>query len=371
MATWITPLDTAGTGLRVAVKDAIDVDGVPTTVGCKAVADRAEAATTDAACLAGARAAGARLVGKANLHELCFGTSGINPWFGTPVNPLDPSLVPGGSSSGSAVAVAVDEADVGYGTDTGGSIRIPAACCGIVGLKTTWGRVPLDGVWPLSGTLDTIGPLARTVDDVVAGMALLEPGFSAAPTAARVVGRVRIDGVDPVIDAAVDSALAKAELEVVDVVLEGWDRAQVAFAAIIVTEAWASDREVIEGHPDEVGASVRERVAMASMFSDEMVEEAHRTLQSWRDELAGWFERVEVLALPTLEMFPPTLESPPLLNRLTGPFNLSQTPAISLPVPARGGPAGLPASLQIVGRWDAEDVLCTTAGRVEAAVGRM
>src|SRR6202008_1956204 len=103
-----------------------------------------------APCLAGARAAGARLVGKANLHELAMLPIGTNPWFGTPVNPLDPALIPGGSSSGSAVAVANDDADVAIGSDTGGSVRIPSACCGTTGLKTTHGRISLEGVWPLT-----------------------------------------------------------------------------------------------------------------------------------------------------------------------------------------------------------------------------
>lgn len=372
MSTWITRLDAPGSGIRVAVKDAIDVAGAPTTVGCRAIADRAVPATSDAACLSGIRAAGARIVGKANLHELCFGTSGINPWFGTPRNPLDGGRVPGGSSSGSAVAVATGEVDVGIGTDTGGSVRIPAACCGVVGLKTTWGRVPLGGVWPLSGTLDTVGPIARTVADVAIGMALLDPSFTTEGVdAATIAGRVRIGEVDPVVDAAVDDALRTAEVDVVDIHLDGWDAAQGAFAAIIVTEAWQADHEIIESHPDGVGDSVKERFAYARMFTAEMVRDAHALLRAWRDELAGWFDRVQVLALPTLQTFPPALEDPPLLNRLTGPFNVSQTPAISLPVPATGGPSGIPASLQLVGRWDREDLLCVTARRVEAAVGRM
>src|SRR4051794_40190182 len=107
--------------------------GVPTTAGCKAVADAARPAAKDAACMAGARAADARIVGKVNLHELAFGATGVNQWFGNPVNPLDPALVPGGSSSGSAVAVATDEADVAYGSDTGGLGGIPAAGCGGAG----------------------------------------------------------------------------------------------------------------------------------------------------------------------------------------------------------------------------------------------
>src|ERR1017187_9054389 len=107
---------------------------------------------------------------------------GTSPWFGTPVNPLDPDLIPGGSSSGSAVAVATDEADVALGSDTGGSIRVPAACCGVAGLKTTYGRVPLEGVWPLAPSLDTIGSLATTIAGLVLGMQLIEPGFRPSPS---------------------------------------------------------------------------------------------------------------------------------------------------------------------------------------------
>src|SRR5687767_11848569 len=170
MATFLERFETTGTGPRLAVKDLIDMEGVPTTAACKAVAETAVAAKADAALLAGARAAGARIVGKVNLHELALGTTGVNPWFGTPVNPLDPDLVPGGSSSGSAVAVGSGEADVAYGSDTGGSVRTPSACCGTTGLKTTWGRIPLDGVWLLSESLDTIGPMARDVAGVIIGM---------------------------------------------------------------------------------------------------------------------------------------------------------------------------------------------------------
>ncbi|MDQ1695291.1 MAG: amidase, partial [Frankiaceae bacterium] len=185
MSTFITRLDAAGSGPRIAVKDLIDVEGVPTTGGCRAIERTAQPATRDAACMAGARAADARLVGKANLHELAMLPLGTNPWFGTPTNPLDPALIPGGSSSGSAVAVATDEADVGYGSDTGGSVRIPAACCGVAGLKTTYGRISLDGVLPLAPSLDTIGPIARDVAGLELGMQLLEAGFTAASAPAR------------------------------------------------------------------------------------------------------------------------------------------------------------------------------------------
>src|ERR1700733_8907087 len=156
----------SGDGIRLAVKDLIDVAGVPTTAGSRALAATAAAAERDAPCLAGARAAGARIVGKANLNELAYGASGVNEYFGTPVNPLDPGRVAGG------------QADLAYGSDTGGSIRVPAAFCGITGLKTTHGRIPLAGVWPLAPSMDTIGPMARDVAGVGGGRGLLEAGFS-------------------------------------------------------------------------------------------------------------------------------------------------------------------------------------------------
>jgi amidase len=209
---WIVRLDAPGDGPRLAVKDCIDVEGLPTTAGCQVVAEQARSAAADAPVVATARRAGARIVGKTNLTELCWSASGVNAWSGTPVNPLDPGRLPGGSSSGSAVAVAAGEADVALGTDTGGSVRIPAACCGIVGLKTTWGRVPLDGVYPLASSMDTVGPLGADVAAVELGMRLIDPGFAgAAAGAPGRVGRIRPApdlGVDPATDAAVDAALA-------------------------------------------------------------------------------------------------------------------------------------------------------------------
>src|ERR1700758_4794209 len=176
MGTWVIriPLDadSNGAGPRLAVKDCIDVAGLPTTAGCPVVAEMAERAHTDAAVVASAREGGARIVGKASLTELCWSASGINHWAGTPLNPRDPRRLPGGSSSGSAVAVATGEADVAFGTDTGGSVRVPAACCGVVGLKTTLGRISVKGVYPLAPSLDTVGPMGRTVTATGEGMAL-------------------------------------------------------------------------------------------------------------------------------------------------------------------------------------------------------
>ena len=165
--------------LRLAVKDLIDMKGEVTTAGSQYLAKNSPPAPQDAALMGRVRRSDVAIVGKTNLTEFALGTTGANEYFGTPINPLDHHRIPGGSSSGSAVAVANDEADVAFGSDTAGSIRVPAACCGILGLKTTFGLIPLKGVFPLSPKhLDTIGPMAKDVPNLVKGMELLDPGFS-------------------------------------------------------------------------------------------------------------------------------------------------------------------------------------------------
>ncbi len=277
------------------------------------------------------------LAGKTNLHELAYGISGINAAFGTPVNPLDPQRVPGGSSSGSAVAVASGEADVSYGSDTGGSIRIPAACCGIAGLKTTWGRIPLTGVWPLAPSMDTVGPMARDVAGLIAGMQLLEPGFSVSGHAPRVVGRVVI-GADPIIDQAVDAALAATGWEVVQVGLDGLDRATAAAMTVLDAEAWASDGAHAEMAPDKIGRDVLARLREASAITPAAVSAAREQAVRWRATLSSLWDQVNLLALPTLLGFPPTLDRSRdmvHIRGLTSPVNLAGVPALALPVPAR------------------------------------
>lgn len=375
MTTFITPLSPgAGAGPLLAVKDLIDVVGVPTTAGSRAVADDAEPARADAVCVVNARSGGARIVGKANLFELAYGASGLNEWFGTPVNPLDPALVPGGSSSGSAVAVANGDADVAFGTDTGGSIRLPSAFCGTTGLKTTHGRVSVDGVWPLGPSLDTVGPMARDVAGVAVGMALLEPGFAVDSPPARIVGRVRVPGVDvdPAIDAAVDRALRTAELEIVETTVPGWTDAYAASVAILDREAVASNRELLEDptRRAKLGALVMTRLMAAALVTAEEEAAARNFQAAWQQLLDGVFARVELLALPTVAFFAPRLDvaTGRRYTALTNPLNLAGVPALAQPVPSGGA---LPASLQLVGRRDAESLLLATGSLIEAAVGSL
>jgi amidase len=371
MTTFITRVPGSGDGIRLAVKDLIDVAGVPTTAGSRALAATAAAAERDAPCLAGARAAGARVVGKANLNELACGASGVNEYFGTPVNPLDPGRVPGGSSSGSAVAVAGGEADLAYGSDTGGSIRVPAAFCGITGLKTTHGRIPLTGVWPLAPSMDTIGPMAHDVAGVAAGLALLEPGFSVDAAAATRIGRIRPAGVDvdPVIDAAVDTALARCGVEVIEVDLPGWGSARRTCDVIIDAEAAVSNRALLAdpARRDLLTPRVRASLAEAQALTPAQLLRARAGQERWRAAMTAALREVDLLALATVPFFPPRLEAAARRGylALTSPVNLAGFPALALPVPAG---QRLPASLQLIGGPNVEALLLATGAMIEAAV---
>jgi amidase len=372
MATFITRLDHAGGGVRLAVKDLIDIAGVPTTAGSRAVAETAAPAMADAPCLAGARSAGVAIVGKVNLHELAYGASGVNHYFGTPVNPLDPDLVPGGSSSGSAVAVAVGDADIAFGSDTGGSIRIPAAFCGITGLKTTHGRVSLGGVWPLAPSLDTVGPMALDVAGVTTGMTLLEPGFTVdAPPVGR-VGRIRLTGlpIDPDIDAAIDSALASSGFEVADVDLPGWQEARDAVGSILDSEAADSNRALLDDPARRalLGADVRARLVHGTAVTDGQLASARAFQPTWRTAMTTAMRELDVLVLPTVMFYPPLLSDAvgQPYTALTNPVNLSGLPALALPVPSS---QRLPASLQLIGLPNSEAMLLSTGAIVEAAAG--
>jgi amidase len=366
VATFITRFDTSGPGIRLAVKDLIDMQGVPTTAGCRAVADSAVPAVADATCLAGARAAGARIVGRTNLHELAFGVTGVNPWFGTPVNPLDPTRVPGGSSSGSAVAVATGEADVAFGSDTGGSVRIPSACCGTAGLKTTWGRIPLEGVWPLSPSFDTVGPMARDVSGLELGMALLEPGFAAASPVPWRVGRLRMEA-DPVVDAAIDRALAATGWAVEDVNMPEWESVSVTGGLLLVAEAWVTNSALAETRPSGIGEDVLGRLHLGRDASDQVSLSAARTAQAlWCSRMDSVFKRVDLLVMPTLTILPPGFDDANdlLVARCTLPVNLAGVPALSLPVPTSGH---LPASIQLVAPRNGEETLVAAGLVVEEA----
>lgn len=365
MTTWILDLSDDAAGLRVAIKDLIDVRGLPTTAGSRLLAAREEPAAADAACLCGLRAAGAVIAGKTNLHELACGSTGVNPHFGTPRNPFDPQLIPGGSSSGNAVALAAEEVDLALGTDTAGSIRTPSACCGTVGLKTTWGRVPMAGVWPLAPSLDVVGPMARDVAGVIAGMELLDDEWRMDLAAADTVGRVRLGEVAPGIDEAIDALLAVAELEVVEIALSGWKTAEEAAWTILLFELWRSDSSLFQSDPGALGRDVRRLIETSRKISAGSYRAALAQRAAWRAELAEAFSRAPVLVWPTISYLPPPLDAePPNSSRTNLVVNFAGHPALALPVPTA---TGRPTSLQLVAPDAGEATLCATGLVLEGA----
>src|SRR4051812_13047835 len=249
------PAETNPSGLRLATKDNIDMKGVVTTAGSNFFLTTHAPAKADAACLAVAHRRNVVIVGKTNMTEFAVAPSGMNEYFGAPRNPLRRILIPGGSSSGSAVAVANGEADVAFGTDTAGSIRVPAACCGIVGLKTTFGLVSIKGVYPLEPKhLDVVGPMGKDIARTVEGMDLLQDGFSGRYATARAakpsgrsirVGRLKLQGTDPEVDKAIDEALAKAGFQIVqldDQFRQKWDAAKTDGNTVAAGGTWLSNQ---------------------------------------------------------------------------------------------------------------------------------
>ncbi|MEX2546326.1 MAG: amidase [Chloroflexota bacterium] len=357
---------TSAAGPRVAVKDCIDIAGELTTVGSPAYERTATPAASDAACLESIREAGMPIVGKTNLHELCFGATGVNPWYGTPSNPFDGSLIPGGSSSGSAVAVATGAADVALGTDTAGSVRTPAACCGVVGYRPTFGRVSTTGVVPLAASLDTVGVLARTVGqvaEVANRLARLEPSDGRE----RRVVRLRGFPCDREIDDAVDRALDAARVSVVD---DHWP--DVAALVDITTtvlfgEAWVNHGHLLSHDDPLLGEEVAGRLTRAASVDQTALHRGLRELPRIRDRAVGLLEGGDVLALAAYPTRPPRITdrdpAPVALAMLAAAAGL---PAIAIPVP---GPGGFPASLQLVGRPNDDCVVLAIAEAIEADVG--
>ncbi len=361
MSVFVERLDLGGNGPRVGIKDSIDVAGSPTRAGSRAL-EQAAPADAHAEVVANLLAAGYHVVGKTNMHELAFGTTGLNHWTGTPLNPHFPAYVPGGSSSGSAVAVASGEVDVALGTDTGGSIRIPAACCGVFGFKPSFGRVSRRGVMPAVTSLDCVGPFARDMDALIACMAAIDPHFGSLPDTAGVrIGLVDVAASAP-IRAAVDAAVASSGFPTGRVELPGFAAAYDAGLAVINAETWAACGHLVAG--GLVGDDVARRLRAAADTSPADVAAAEAVRAAFTAGVDAALRDFPVLALPTMADAPPRLESAADTSKLVGmtslvrPFNLSGHPAIAIPLPARGGH---PVSLQLVAARNDDELLCAVA----------
>ncbi len=374
------PLD----GAIVSIKDLFDVAGEVTRAGSKILAEEGRPALCDAPIVQRLRAAGAVIVAKTNMTEFAYSGIGANPHFGTPGNPADRARVPGGSSSGGAVAAADRMCDISIGSDTGGSTRIPAALCGIVGFKPSRQRVPTAGAFPLSYTLDSIGPMARSVADcanadaVMAGEAPWQ--LVAAPLANLRIGIAQgppIDNLDDVVGKRFPAALDRLEqagarlsaekLPLLDAMAE-----VNAKGGVLPAEALAVHRERLARRADAIDPNVRVRLERAQKITAadyvDMVQTRANLIRAMDARLAD----IDVLAMPTTPVVAPLMSEVAtpddfarknaMVLRNTTVWNFFDCCAISLPLPRDGG---LPAGLMLVARNGHDRRLLRVAAAVE------
>lgn len=365
-------------GIPISIKDLIDVAGQPTTAGSRV--RRGHVATTDAPVVRRLREAGAVLIGKTNLHEFALGTTSEESAYGPVRNPHDVARSAGGSSGGSAAAVATGMGVASIGTDTGGSIRIPAAACGVIGLKPSLGEVPTDGVVPLSKTLDHVGPLARTVEDAANVWAVLagrpipridqRRTFTLGALGGYFTALLTAD-VRSAFEDALDR-LRTCGVKVEPRTVQGTDSIVDTYTNISLPEAAHWHAPTLESRPTDYQAPVRERLERGRTIAAVSYVRAMETREQLRAAVDAALDGCDALVLPTLPIVAPLLgavdvtmdlgETIPVraaMLRLTQLFNVTGHPAISLPIES----AGLPVGMQLVGQRGGTEALISLAAQ--------
>jgi Asp-tRNA(Asn)/Glu-tRNA(Gln) amidotransferase A subunit family amidase len=366
------PLD----GVPIVVKDCIDVAGVPSTNGTKFLNTPAR---EDALLVRRLRDAGAVIFAKTNMHEFGIQPTGVNPHHGTPVNPWDPQRIPGGSSSGSAVAVASGIVPLAVGTDAGGSIRVPAAINGLVGLKPTFGAVALDGVAGLTRDLDHAGPIARTVEDATQ---LFEVLAGRAVDGTAVVSRPALlpdlfAGADDDVQAAVRRAAAEAFGVLPEAASPFCEWAAAVEFVIVGTDAQETCAPYLEKHARSIGADTRIILRLGAGLTSRDRARADDVRRSMRDELDALLERHDVLVAPATGTLAPRLHTQADRTGELDTTRLARLAAQSFVTNLTGHPCvvvpcvreGLPVGMQLIGRHGDEDRVLAAARMVERAFG--
>jgi aspartyl-tRNA(Asn)/glutamyl-tRNA(Gln) amidotransferase subunit A len=286
-------------GKRLLVKDLIDTAGIRTTYGSKIYADHVPTRTAPA--VQRLVDAGAVIVGKANLHEFAWGVTSQNPWYGTVRNPAHPGRTAGGSSGGNAAALAAGLCDLGLGSDTGGSIRLPAACCGVVGLKSEWGRIPTDGVFPLCASFDTVGPMATSVEDValmwaaLTGDAVPEPRLSGL-TVGLLTRPPSVGGSPAAENRCAEQYVERLEALGARVVEASVPDPPGDTWPLFFREAAESHRATFPARADEYGDNVRGKLEQAQTIDPAVADRAREAVRSWRE----YRPEVDLYVAPTL-----------------------------------------------------------------------
>jgi Asp-tRNA(Asn)/Glu-tRNA(Gln) amidotransferase A subunit family amidase len=344
---FISRSNEAGRGEAVAVKDLVDVAGMVTTAGGIILPEIP--ATEDAPVVARLRRAGCVVVGKANLHEFAYGVTNINPHYGTARNPHDPNRVSGGSSGGSAVAVAAEMCDWAIGSDTGGSIRIPSSLCGVAGFKPAFGSIDIAGVIPLSKSLDTLGPIAPDIETTARAFSMM----SGEKVSLEGLQRPRLAvpaGWVKDLDESTESTWKDVSEGVPEIDFGDREKLHQVGLTILLFEAAAYHRMWATETPEKYGADVLRLIRLGFDVS----EADYRQAMAARAELAAAATRlmngVDALILPATAIVAPTIDSGPEvrepLSRFTRPFNTTHQPVAVVPAPTDG----LPVGIQVVGR---------------------
>jgi amidase len=357
-----------GVNLTVAVKDNIDVEGFVTTAGSAAYADKA-VATNNAHVVDSVLNSSCQLVGKLNMHELAFGMTGVNAHFGTPLNYNFPHYITGGSSSGCAVAVAAELVDFSIGTDTGGSIRVPAACCGVFGLKPTFDRISREGTLPAESTLDSVGPLALSANKLIEAMQAMDSSFKPCdiPNTIR-LGQIVVSAEEEILT-LLDSTLTKHYINKKSVHLPSFEQAFDAALVLMNAEMWSAFGHLL--NTSKLGEDVAKRLLAAKNIKPEVLDKAEQVRQIFTDEVDRALSNVDALVLPTLASFPLSRKaalagkSDLTISSLTRPFNLSGHPAITIPLRNH---LGKPIAMQLVGAKGKDELICGIAKKLSESL---